>query len=496
MEPPYPVPRAPEVKLVCAAAPAPALSADKGRVLHIDLAPLPLFPVTFGPRVADLPVTSLPRSVATQARHLENARESLRRCYRWARFGASELEGKLIAHYEVDPLGVVEGVTIQDAARWGELGECVREALAMRPFQSFTPRRTRATAEIVFERSGLGTPDERPDRPTTISSLPRRAGCMRALEPLPVDEVAFGAPRVTVSDFDADQAALETARAACKGRSGMCRPPSRPPRSVVSPAVIGPMRTSASLRDAVEANRGAFSRCWLDAQPRAAITKEEVTVSAEILPDGRTQRAAMDGSSGDATFDACLAAALAEIPFDGGPDVGLTVLHASFHLFPVAPSVTPAPARDTPENVALLAQVALVAGDGDTALRRFAALARNGRTCEVQLGILRALLLARPWADAPVLMAASDLIGLAPPKGPCRDESVTPLIDVVRRPFERARATHSPELYEETLLRAQLALRLGDPRVDEAVRPLVQDALRHLDRDDDAAAFRVRSGGP
>lgn len=491
VEPPYPLPRAPEAKLVCVGAPAPEPSYDKGVVLHIDLATMPLFPVAFGPRVSDLPVTSLPRSVATQARHVEAARDELRRCYRWARFAAPDLAGKLVAHYDISPFGDVEGVRIEDAARWGELGDCVREVLGARPYDSFTPRQTRATAEIVFARSGLGQPDERPARPSRTAP-PARSGCVRAIAPLPVDELAWGDPKVKIDDFDAAQAALESERAACRAQPGPCRI-TRPTdgAGMVAIGVSRPTRTGASLREAVEENRGAFARCWLEAKSRGAVTAEEITLRTAILPDGGTRRTEMAKPSGDAAFDACLTAALAEIPFDGGPGLGLTVLHVSFRLFPVAPSVTPAPARDTPENVALLAQVALVAGDGDTGLRRFAALARNGRSCEVQLGMLRALLLARPWADAPALMAASDLIGLAP-TGACRDESITPLIELVRRPFERARATQSPELYEDTLLRAQLALRLGDPRIDEAVRPFVEDALRHLDRDDDAASFRVR----
>lgn len=492
VDPPYPLPRPPEAKPVCFGEPIDVekvASDTRGAVLHIELAPLPLFPVPFGARAENRPLGGGARSLATQARQLEGARESLRRCYRWARFAAPELEGKLVAHYEISPLGEVTDVTIDDAARWGELGGCVRDVLGARSFTSFTPRRTRATAEVVFERSGLGKPDARPERPL-MPSTTKRSGCVRAAEPLPVDELAIGAPRLTVSDFDADQAATERLRTECKNQPGPCRVALATDRGggMIAVAVARPRRTSASLRDAVEANRGAFSKCWLEARPRGTVQREEVEITTGILADGRTRRATMVAPSGDAAFDACLTGALDGVVFDGGPDVGLTVLRVAFRLMPVAPSVTPAPARDTPENVALLAEVALIAGDGDTALRRLAALAREGRSCEVQLAMLRALLLARPWADVPALMAATDLVGLAP-RGGCRAESVEPLAEVVRRVFDRADAVGNPELYEEAVLRAQLALRLGEPSLDGKVRPLLERALRHLGRDDDLAAL-------
>ena len=141
---------------------------------------------------------------------------------------------------------------------------------------------------------------------------------------------------------------------------------------------------------------------------------------------------------------ACLQKALSELRFPPIPS-GPTRIELPMVGGPRESSFPSLPAKDTAINILAGAQAALSALDGITAARRFNALEQQAPSCESAVGLLRALMIARPWFDEPVDVAAQAVIARA--HGYCLEQAIPFLRVLARTARAEAQGLHSVERF-------------------------------------------------
>lgn len=433
-------------------------------------------PVRWGPRIANMPMvgtrirTTTSVSLARQAR-----RRVLHDCYRWARWKQHDLAGTMTLTLDIGPTGDVTRVGVDDAKRWGELASCVTDALPTVSSFAFVPVATQIQLPVTFTLSGQGPADKRPPRPAKVGRPKPDPAC--SVAPADgIDALSYASPLVEVNDFDEAQADIERQRAECKA-SGLKR--CRIHRRIVVgrigiPTAYGD-HDKAMLRAYVNYNRGAFGACFAE-------TRGEVGLLYDIAPNGTLASLTIEKSSGNAALDECVRAAMAEVRFPAAGGGQFVTVHMPFTAgADVAVPTAPA-ARDTVVAIETSAKAALDAGDGDTAVRRYAALARHEPTCLRRLDVLRAMMVARPWLDDAVMAAAQDVVASGP-TGACAAQSRPVLVALAIVPHRNGVKLADAALIETAIHRYELPLRIPELPDAAEVRSYLAAALDVLGRD-------------
>ncbi|HUS66180.1 MAG TPA: hypothetical protein VMZ28_16620, partial [Kofleriaceae bacterium] len=203
----------------------------------------------------------------------------------------------------------------------------------------------------------------------------------------------------------------------------------------------------------------------------------QVTLGFVIKPDGTTEGvAARSSPASDPPLEECLRAALAEIQFPA-VSAGITVT-LPLEMAP-PPAAAPLAARATIADVEASARGALEAGDGITASRRYAALARQAPSCAHDVGLLRALMIARPWLDDGVMAAAVDFVDSAPGDD-CVALAAPLLTGLATAPHRLGAKLEDETLIELALERYRVLLRLPNLANADELRTYQADALLRL----------------
>jgi len=468
IDPPYPLPAPVLLHEVC----SPTRVGPGGGHKVFDFDPLEIAAVPWGARARDMPRTGRPRSARPLLRQLAIVQPQLSECYRWAGWKNAALQGAMNVSFEIDEVGRLGQVAVEDRARWGELAGCVEDVLPAATARTLVPRRTRVSATLQFVRAGE-RPPKRPARPTRarLAGVPP-AGCLLVPDAPPVDPLALPVPALTVDDAE---------------------PSGRP---LVPPLRVMGFRDKSMIRATVRTNLGAVGECFAGAKARDAHLAGPVTLRVEIRPDGKTDSVAVEKTTAaDPELEACLRAALVDLWYPSAVEEGPTTVHLPLVAGPaVAAPVAPA-ARDTTAHVEASAEAALHAGDAAAALRRFAALARQAPSCVHSLGVLRALAAARPWIDDGVMAAAADVVARAP-AGECADAAAPLLARLAAQPHQVGARTLDEDLLELAVARYRLALQAPGLPNGAELRAYLADALIRLGREAEAKQVLPTGGEP
>jgi hypothetical protein len=413
-----------------------------------------------------------PLSVTSALAHRQRV---LHECYRWARWKQHDLAGTMALTLDIGPTGDITRVGVDDAKRWGELAGCVADVLPTVSSFASVPITTQIQLPVTFTPSGQGPADKRPARPAKMAR-PKPDPACRVAPGDGIDALTYASPLVEVNDFDEAQADIERQRAECRA-SGIKRCTIR--RHIVVGRIGIPTMTGdldkAMLRAYVGYNRGAFGSCFADASG-------EVGLVYQIAADGTLVSLAVEKPSRNAALDECVRAAMAEVRFPAASGGGLVTVHMPFTAGPPVAAVPAPGARDTVAAIEASAKAALDAGDGDAALRRYAALARHEPTCSRRLDVLRAILVARPWIDDRVMAAAADVVASAP-TGACAKAAGPVLVGLAIVPHRNGMKLANAALIETAIRRYELALRIPELPDAAEVRSYLAAAQNMLGRD-------------
>lgn len=256
-----------------------------GRLRTYEFSPMPLAPEPSGaiPAGYRRHPDSIRAAVAAEADSIaactqEAARRGVRTPPRVGSRGHFELATTLT----IDPFGVPSQVTVDgdgDAA----MRECIRGVLSLARVARRTPRETVAKVPLYL----LGSPDgpKKLPKPPPVRAAPRteRAGCVRALDPLPRDTIDV--PEVVIEWLPGE---YSNPRQWCGLRD----------------------LDKAQIRRVREDSRYAFEACFA----AAPTTRGQLDLQFVIGAHGVATNIAASGA-GDAALHACMVAALADVGF-------------------------------------------------------------------------------------------------------------------------------------------------------------------------------------
>ena len=388
-------------------------------------------PVAYGPRIADKPRVGVPIGLAEIARAVEERRDLLSQCYRWARHARPALRGHLSVDLAFDVWGIADEVAVAAQMADGEaLAGCVQDMLEGVAIDRYPARRARAVFPLVFALSGQRLPQSRPLRPLLDDepSIPHDI-CLLAPARPEVDALAAPYPLLRVDDFSREQADLaaeekrrEAHRRALEqwvqdGEKGLAPTLSSPPRVVVGTPVHSGGLDKRYVLEPIRENLGAYRACYAAARSDASPGK--VNVAGTIDEAGNVTASATSEQPADKPLADCLQRAIAEVwfpPLSGRLRQRSVEFNFAFRVARPGASTPPEPGaapRDI-DGLASAARQALDRGAARPAERRYAALLQRApddpRLCAWRLAILEARLLIAPWMDNSVMAAANALV--------------------------------------------------------------------------------------
>ncbi|MBS1121342.1 MAG: hypothetical protein H6Q90_3570 [Deltaproteobacteria bacterium] len=337
-----------------------------------EFAPRPIEPVRRGPTTADRSRAGLPRSSLQLDEAFNRAAQPITRCWKWASArGATPTTIEVT--FTADGFGKTSqlSVTAKHHAS-AELVGCLQDTLRELELRELSARTTRMTATLLFTLADQPPWPARPRRPIAIAAEGlRQRTCTPILVDGPIDRVKAGVP-LEVSDADASRTPhLPTVRVGCVTRSWL--------------------PNKRDIRQAFEANLGAYQRCYADARSRDPGLAGTVLLTARFAGSGIASNVTVSGA-GEASFESCLVAAARDVWLTPSPGAG----HSIEVRFPLALVPATQPTAQTAEAL-------LVAGDSDAAIERWAAELATSRdapsACLARVGILRALVAQAPWPD-------------------------------------------------------------------------------------------------
>jgi hypothetical protein len=468
-------------------APAPPTLPPPRRVVY-DFESLVVEPLPWGPRLAERPADGLPRSTDELRAALAQRAEALSACYRWARWAAPRLEGRVTVAGTVDPWG---RLAVRSAESWraagGPLADCVRDVLDGLALPGVTPGVTEARFELRLCPSDQLPAARRPPRPRPPPPSPEPPPvCVPA--DAPAGTLAPDRPLALVSDHDPERPAGEALRD-CERR---CRERCTQGRRQAVAEVHGSLVVSTchprrhpdrqGLLRTLQWNLGAWRACYVEALARRPDLAGTATFELRLGRGGEVAALELSRSTlADAETERCLQAAFASAVFDlpRGPAAEFLepTLFVPLELRPV-PAPAPLPAAPAERAAAALAR-----GDGPTAAAAYAALVQaepaHPETCARLAGLVRALRLAEPWGGARTEAAVRTLQAHAAANPhdaalpACLDEVARPLQEWATVPHQQARRDGPTAGYAEAARRYRLLLELPPP-------PPHRDAWRRL----------------
>lgn len=474
-----------------------------------------LEPDPFGPRVSERPRDSLPRGFLQSKAILEQRREELRQCYRWARYRDRSLHGAVRVQVMIDPFGAWSTPRVVPEMTGGaELAACVESVLCGQREKQVTPRNTEGQFRIRFVPSGQRRAPIAPVRP--LASPPRAASgpaCLLLPTPLPTDHLAPREPLLEIDDYDAEQARaddeFDLAQKLAAWQQGGKRGP-EPMWPIVMPDSVGVMDFAAPpIRQSLRYNQGAYGACYVQALARHPGLAGRIVLGATVDPAGTLTVRVQESTVHDAEVEECMRKAMAEVWFDQWvQDFGKIEFTYPFVLKP-APVDQPVagPLRDSLAGIEARAQAQLDQNDGNAALRSYSALVRqvpnHPRLCQWQVGALAATLRLAPWQeDERVLAAAKDLVSvLAHPTDPsaqslrsaCLDQAAPPLANLATKVHSLGSRYRLGSLLNLAIQRYQLVLGVGPDLPDaDRLRFYMAEALSLQERYCEAAPIYVQ----
>lgn len=448
-------------------------SVDKENGLSgFNFAPLTVNTVPWGPLFSDSPGEDFARSETNVSRWMQARAPALQNCYAQALVAQPQLEGELPFALLLGANGAISQLGPEPNDRFAEWSRCATKELSAAANFAATGRELAIYATLQFERG---------EKPAPPSKAPARwydrhevthVDCLRAPRPVPRDEFSLAEPLRVV----APQVPEPKVEEPCKTP---CHRPLRPGIRVAR-AVVRPSRTSSLVDRVVRYNLGAYSRCFWDAGPQAVGYELDFTI--ELPAHGRPSSVVLTRSSVAAPeLAACLQKALSELRFPPIPS-GPTRIELPLVGGPREPSLPALPPKDTAANIMAGALAALAALDGTTAARRFNALEQQAPSCESAVGLLRALMIARPWFDEPVDVAAQAVIARA--HGYCLEQALPSLRELARKPRIEAEGLHSVERFALSAKRYRALLQVDNAQQrDFAEKELAE--LEQLIKDND-----------
>ncbi len=358
-----------------------------------EFALVPLHPLPFGPRIAEMPRGGARRTMDDLREALERQTEHMNACYRWARYRQRLETVDLEVSFDVDQFGVVTNVVVSEAP--AEFGACVQEGLEAMRVGFRTPRLTEARAQIRFMPSGLGRPSRAPERPR-LPARPRRSSCIQQPVPVPVDYLSSqdSYPMMAFDDYNAEQEREEWERA---------HPNRGFPTDRCGCTTVSFRTPPEDVERTILSNLGVYRQCY-----RAALGAEpglsgSLQVRSVIDDTGLFRVIHVQGAGGDG-LHACVAAGFEELQVQPATTGQINVLYT----FTLTPELPP-----TAQGTGTLARAErrLVELDAAGAAQDFELWLRShpepASQCRGRLGVLRAELIRAPWVDDPRVWQAT-----------------------------------------------------------------------------------------
>ena len=448
-------------------------SVDKAMgVVTFSFAPVTVLAVPWGPLFSDSPGEDFARSEINVSRWLRARVPALQSCYAQALVAEPELEGELPLALLLGANGAISQLGPEPNDRFAEWSRCATKELSSAANFAATSRELAIHATVQFERGNKPAPPSK--------ALERRAerrevihvDCVRAPRPVPRDEFRLAEPLRIV----APQVPEPTVEPPCKAP---CRRAAQPAMRIAR-AVIRPSRSRDLVNRVVNYNLGTYSRCFWDAGPE--VVGNELDFTIELPAHGRPSSVVLTRSSLPAPeLATCLQKALSELRF---PPINSGVTRIELPLVggPRESPLPPLPANGTAAQVLAGAEAALRAHDGATAVRRFNALEQQAPSCESAVGLLRALMIARPWFDEPVDVAAQAVIARA--HGYCLEQALPYLGELARTPRTEAQELHSVERYALAAKRYRALLQVDDAKARKEAETLLAEVEQSIKDND------------
>ncbi len=475
-----------------------------------------LEPLAHGPTLDQRPPLLPRRTTGELARQLENHRDALRRCYRWARQQTGRRLGHATVSLELD-VGLWGVVTRTRAVSWdrgaSDLVRCVQDVLAGLQLAEARPLRTTYITSLLFLPSGQGEPRRKLKRPRPGKPRPPVAwGCLLVPKVAgPRDRVATTLPLLTVGDFDRAQAERERLRS-CRRRGVRCR---AQPTVTACSVQVQAMPDKEHILRTLRHNVGAFRRCYRAALLLRPTLTGRYVLSGSISPTGLVDPWVDAPEGGDAALAKCMRRALARMTFRPGPN--RVVFRYPLVLSPWRrrPGVVPTrdlwalPTRDTVERVQEQADWHLRRGDGAGALVSYSALLRarprSAVACHWRLGAVLAMTQIAPWIDHRVERAFQGLAahlrrdfgGVY--SGQCAARAARALLPLATGPHRRGNRTNDEHALRQAAgwYRRLLALRPSPAQAHELYFYLAEALYKQRRHFKALAAYKqaLRFGG-
>ena len=365
-----------------------------------DFPAVPLRPLPFGPRVAEMPRTGPRRTLVDLHEALERQTEHMNACYRWARYRQSLETVSVDASFTVDPFGFISHVVVSQ--EHPELAACVQEGLEAMRVSLRTPRLTDAHVHLRFEPSGLGRPSRAPLRPRRSPAPPGAsvASCIQQPVSLPVDELGSdtGDPVARFDDWNADQEREEWERA---------HPGRGYPTDCCGCTMVSFRSPPGEIERTIRANLGAYRQCYREALRADPGLAGELAVQSILDDTGLFRRVQVEGVGAEG-LHACFAAAFEELQVQPAT-IGQITVRYTFTLTPELPA--PAQGSSPLERAELRLAELDAAGAAQDFRQWLGDHPEAAAQCRGYLGLLRAQLARAPWVDDPrVWQATQDFV--------------------------------------------------------------------------------------
>jgi len=346
---------------------------DRHNTSHYEFEKHAIEPVRRGPLIADRSHAGPARTSLQLEEAFDREQAAIVSCWKWAAArGGTPVNVEV--GFTVDPFGKTSALSVT-AAKHGnaELVGCLQDNLRGLELHDPSPRTTRMSATIAFTLADQAPWTTLPTRPTRAarSQKPQRV-CTPVVVDGPIDQVTAPIP-FAVSDADSSRGSqVISVRNGCGN-------------------VYPPYLNKWDIRAAINANLGAFQRCYADALERDPELTGTLTVHAVFGP-GPFATNVTAGGAGDTSFGSCMATAAREI-WLATPSTSRNIeIVYPFELTPASP----APKDKSPDAL-------LASDDADAAIDVWAAQLEKPRdaiaACHARIGILRAFAAKAPWPD-------------------------------------------------------------------------------------------------
>jgi tetratricopeptide (TPR) repeat protein len=388
--------------------------ATSGRRIEMQLDELLVEPLPFGPRIEEMPHQGSPRRLRSIAGALDERRELLTACYRWARYQNTGLAGDLSVRLDIDVWGTATEVVVTPQMADGErLAGCVQDSLrGLALTRAITPRRTRASLLVRFTPSGQQRPKKPPARPAapTPQAITFNT-CLARPTTVPIDVIEPKLPVTEITDFsEVQEREDEQQRYRDWLRGGRRGPrPTNSPRVTIGEAdcPCAPIDRQM-LQERMGFNLGALRKCFRAAREVNPALVGTVLFDLDVDAAGTVRETTRTGGSvEDPTLVSCLQVGLSEVWFEPLATESPTELHLHVPIVlrpgERSSSATPLPREASIPLVETWMESALAWGDGAGAMSLASALIEQAgehpNQCQWHLALFKATVLRAPWLD-------------------------------------------------------------------------------------------------